>query len=265
IRCTGAAKSAVMVRVTLSRSCWTSVTGMVQSSWSVSDAMSSSMRAMRPRQSCSSSVSMDATDRTASTSPLANCSRPLRRLVSRPAFSSTATCFCTAAKLMSYFAASAETECSPASTRRMMSRRVRSASAWNRASARSSSCSVTKRTYNHLVVCCQGRLGGQGLLSRGVAVCLRQLRDLASYFAAVRDADERNCAGEEELVEFGGAALFGFAVSGEHLGAQGGTLGHEPSGRHVVAVMATDCRHIGHRHPQQFVAAGQASDDRVEA
>ena len=36
-------------------------------------------------------------------------------------------------------------QCSPASTRRMMSRRVRSASAWNRASARSSSSPVTKQ------------------------------------------------------------------------------------------------------------------------
>ena len=101
------------------------------------------MRATRSRQTCSNSVSMDATDRTAATSPLASCSRPLRRLVSKPAFSSTTTCFCTAAKLTSYFTASAETECSPVSTRRMMSRRVRSASAWNRASARSSTSTVT--------------------------------------------------------------------------------------------------------------------------
>src|SRR5882757_19940 len=159
MRSAGAANSAVMVRVRVSRSCLTSVTGIVQSSWSgwvtMSNAISSSMRAMRPRQTCSSSVSIDATDRTAVTSPLANCSRPLRRLVSRPAFSRTATCFCTAAKLMSYFAARAETECSPASTLRRMSRRVRSASAWNRASARSSSLSLTGQIYNQSVVRCQ--------------------------------------------------------------------------------------------------------------
>ena len=40
------------------------------------------MRATRPRQTCSRSVSSDATDRTACTSPLASCSRPLRRFVS---------------------------------------------------------------------------------------------------------------------------------------------------------------------------------------
>ncbi len=34
------------------------------------------MRAIRPRQTLSSSVSIEATDRTASTSPLASCSRP---------------------------------------------------------------------------------------------------------------------------------------------------------------------------------------------
>src|SRR5690606_31959115 len=86
----------------------------------------SSMAATRPRQTSSSSVSIEATERTASTWPLASCSRPSRRLEIRPALSSTATCFCTAAKLMSYLAASAVTECSPASTRRRMSRRVRS-------------------------------------------------------------------------------------------------------------------------------------------
>src|SRR4051812_43237143 len=134
--------------------------------------MSSSMRAIRPRHTSSSSVSMAATDRTAVTSPLANCSRPWRRLVSSPAFSSTATCFCTAAKLMSYLCASAETECSPASTRRMMSRRVRSASAWNRASARSSSTSVTHPTYNQMVVCCQVPLARTELESDLVQVGL---------------------------------------------------------------------------------------------
>src|SRR3954469_21524402 len=36
-----------------------------------------------------------------------------------------------------------------------MSRRVRSASAWNRASARSASSSITQTTYNQVVVCCQ--------------------------------------------------------------------------------------------------------------
>src|SRR6476660_1672345 len=64
-------------------------------------AMSSSIREMRPRHRDSSSASIAATDRTAATSPLAMASRPCRRLVSRPALSSTATCFCTAAKLIS--------------------------------------------------------------------------------------------------------------------------------------------------------------------
>ena len=85
----------------------------------------------------------------------------------RPAFSSTTTCFCTAAKLISYFTASAETECSPASTRRMMSRRVRSASAWNRASARSSLTSVTEQTYNQWVVGCQGPRASVDMPSMG--------------------------------------------------------------------------------------------------
>jgi len=127
--------------------------------------MSASIRAIRPRQISSSSVSMAVAERTAATSPLASCSRPLRLLVSRPAFSSTPTCFCTAAKLISYFAASWDTECSSASTRRRMSRRVRSASAWKRASTLSVSASATPQTYNRRVVCqvcgsCPGRPPG---------------------------------------------------------------------------------------------------------
>ena len=105
--------------------------------------------------------------------------------------------------------------------------------------------------------------------SSGIAVGLRQLHDLASDFTAADDADERHCAGEEELVEFGGATVFGFAVGGEHLGSHGGAVGHEPSRRHVIgvllAVLGADRRHVGHCHPQQFVAAGDALDDLVEA
>src|SRR5690606_20175887 len=58
-------------------------------------------------------------------------------------------------------------ECSPASTRRTMSRRVRSESAWNHASARSSSFSVTSPTYNQMVVDCQ-EVGPQLFLGTSV-------------------------------------------------------------------------------------------------
>ena len=91
------------------------------------------------------------------------------------------------------------------------------------------------------------------------------MHDLASDFTAADDADERHCAGEEELVEFGGTTVFGFAVGGEHLGSHGGAVGHEPSRRHVIgvllAVLGADRRHVGHCHPQQFVAAGWSDPD----
>ena len=88
-------------------------------------------------------------------------------------------------------------------------------------------------------------------------------------FAAVGDADERHRAGAEELVEFGGPALFGSAVGGQHPRPQGGAVGHEPSARHVVAVLLAVLRadrgHIADAHPHQFVAPGQPRGHLIEA
>src|ERR671919_638779 len=61
--------------------------------------------------------------------PRTSRSRPRRRLVTRPARSRTPTCFCTAAKLIGYSRASAETESSVVIVRITMSRLVASASA----------------------------------------------------------------------------------------------------------------------------------------
>src|SRR5690606_22847908 len=96
---------------------------------------SSDIRSTRPRQTASRWSSACRARRTASRSVRTSCSLPRRCLVTRPARSSTATCFCTAAKLMGYASASFETESSPATERRRMSRRVASASAWNRSSS----------------------------------------------------------------------------------------------------------------------------------
>src|SRR5690606_15780565 len=99
---------------------------------------SSDIRSTRARQTVSSSSSACLTRRTAAGSVRTSCSRPRRCLVTRPARASTATCFCTAAKLIGYASASRDTDSSPEIARRTMSRRVGSANAWNRSF---SSCS----------------------------------------------------------------------------------------------------------------------------
>ena len=58
------------------------------------------MRSMRPRHSASYWSSRPRARRSPSMLVRTTLRRPLRSLVTRPARSSTATCFCTAAKLM---------------------------------------------------------------------------------------------------------------------------------------------------------------------
>ena len=72
-----------------------------------------SNRCRRSRQSASSRSSTSAAWRTVLRFGWTSCSRPRRRLVTRSARSSTATCFCTAAKLIGYVRARAVTDHSP--------------------------------------------------------------------------------------------------------------------------------------------------------
>src|SRR5690606_11486724 len=109
------------------------------SSW----ARISPIRSIRSSQSASSWSSRNRARRTAVTSALTSCSRPRGRLVTRPASSSTATCFCTAAKLIGYSRASPDTEYSWVIVRRTMSRRVASARARNIRSSDSESLPTT--------------------------------------------------------------------------------------------------------------------------
>src|SRR5262245_34874656 len=69
--------------------------------WSlVRSASTSPKRSRRSRQVTSSSSRSRCTSRTRSISPCTSCSRPCRCFVTSPASASTATCFCTAAKLI---------------------------------------------------------------------------------------------------------------------------------------------------------------------
>jgi hypothetical protein len=115
---------------------------------SAGSARISSIRSMRPRQIASYWPSRRAAVRMVVTSPDTIRSRPRRCLVTRCARSSTATCFCTAAKLMSWCRARVETEASSRRTRVTMSRRVaseRAAKIWSVASR--SACRVTMWLY----------------------------------------------------------------------------------------------------------------------
>src|SRR4029079_6647693 len=70
----------------------------------------SAIRSTRPRQAESTWSSACRARLTASRLVRTSCSRPRRSLLTRPARSNTATCFCTAAKLIGYVSASPHTE-----------------------------------------------------------------------------------------------------------------------------------------------------------
>ena len=82
------------------------------------------------------------------TSPRTSCSRPLRCLETRPASTSTSTCFCTAVRLIGYSRPSSLTERSRSSVCVTMSRRVASLSAKQPVGP----FLALESFYNHLVV-----------------------------------------------------------------------------------------------------------------
>src|SRR4051794_3965627 len=87
-------------------------------------------------------------------------SRPRFCLVTSPAPSSTATCFCTAANDIAYEAARPLTEVSPIRVRRRMSLRVASASAWKMRSTSASSISISTTIWLYVTSrrpACQSR------------------------------------------------------------------------------------------------------------
>src|SRR3954468_19582423 len=100
-----------------------------------SSERTSDMRSTRPRHRSSSSSSARRARATAVASVRTSVSRPRRSLATRPARSSTATCFWTAAKLIGYASASRDTDGASIAQRRRMSRRVGSArplKSWSR-------------------------------------------------------------------------------------------------------------------------------------
>ena len=121
-----ASNSAVNIMVRASRFLFTSVTGI--GCLLCRSSRISSIRSTRPRQTVSRRSSAAWARSRASVSARTIDSRPTRCLLTSSARSSTATCFCTAARLIGYSRPRAETESRPSWARRKMSRRVGSSS-----------------------------------------------------------------------------------------------------------------------------------------